>query len=55
MRLFLLIYADGILKQISKDDIRDKWYFRVSDIAEDYVINIDRDLADHDAMTVFIN
>jgi hypothetical protein len=55
VRLFLFISADGILKQISKDDIRNKRSIRVSDMSEDDEINIDRDLADQHAMTVFTN
>ncbi|RPH50341.1 MAG: GGDEF domain-containing protein [Desulfobacteraceae bacterium] len=48
-------YADGILKKISPDEERDKWYFRVRDMKPDYEINIDPDMANRDTMTIFIN
>lgn len=48
-------YADGILKSIRADDPRDAWYFRVRDMNEPYEINVDPDLANRDAMTIFIN
>jgi len=48
-------HADGILKKVSDDDERDRWYFRVREMKEDYEINVDPDLANKDAMTIFIN
>ena len=48
-------HADGILKKVSPDEARDRWYFRVRDMAADYEINVDPDLANKDAMTIFIN
>ncbi|MCB2181525.1 MAG: cache domain-containing protein [Desulfobulbaceae bacterium] len=48
-------HADGILKKVSPDEKRDDWYFRVRDMAENYEINVDQDLANKDAMTIFIN
>jgi hypothetical protein len=48
-------HADGILKKVSPDEPRDRWYFRVQEMAEDYEINLDPDMANRDAMTVFIN
>jgi diguanylate cyclase (GGDEF)-like protein len=45
----------GILKSISKDDPRDPWYFRVRAMNEPYEINVDPDLANRDALTIFIN
>ena len=47
--------ANGILKKISPDEERDVWYFRVRDMKDDYEINIDPDLSNKDAMTIFIN
>lgn len=47
--------AKGILKNVSRDDPRDAWYFRVTAMAQPYEINLDPDMAHGDAMTVFIN
>ncbi len=48
-------YPDGILKTVAIDQWRDAWYFRVRDMAAPYEINVDFDLANHDAWTIFIN
>lgn len=48
-------YADGILKKVKQSEPRDKWYFRVRAMKKPYEINIDPDLANRDAMTIFIN
>ncbi len=48
-------HADGVLKSIDNDDPRDQWYFRVKQMSELYEINVDPDLANKDAMTIFIN
>lgn len=48
-------HADGILKQVSADVARDAWYFRVKQMATDYEINVDTDMANADTMTIFIN
>lgn len=48
-------YAGGILKKISPDEERDKWYFRVREMKPEYEINIDPDMANKDTMTIFIN
>jgi len=48
-------HAGGILKQVSETEKRDIWYFRVREMATDYEINVDRDMANRDAMTIFIN
>jgi len=48
-------YADGILKTVSPDEPRDVWYFRVRDMQQDYEVNVDPDMANHDSMTIFIN
>ena len=47
--------ANGILKKVSPDDERDKWYFRVREMKDDYEINVDPDLSNKDKMTIFIN
>lgn len=47
--------TDGILKAIDPNEARDAWYFRVSGMSEPYEINVDRDLANRDALTIFIN
>jgi hypothetical protein len=48
-------YADGILKKVAPDAERDRWYFRVREMATDYETNVDPDLANKDTMTIFIN
>lgn len=45
----------GVLKQIKADEPRDAWYFRVRDLKETHEINVDPDMANRDAMTIFIN
>jgi len=47
--------GEGVLKQVKKDEPRDDWYFRVRDMQDDYEINVDLDLANRDALTIFIN
>ena len=48
-------HADGLLKEVKPDEPRDAWYFRVRDMASDYEINFDPDLANNDTMTLFVN
>lgn len=48
-------HADGILKQVSSDEPKDAWYFRVRQMKTDYEINVDPDMANADTMTIFIN
>ncbi|MEK9968347.1 MAG: sensor domain-containing diguanylate cyclase [Ferrovibrio sp.] len=48
-------HADGILKHIDEHEPRDAWYFRVREMNLPYEINVDPDLANQDAMTIFIN
>ena len=48
-------HADGVLKQVSSEDISDQWYFRVKELKDDYEINVDPDKANKDAMTIFVN
>ena len=48
-------HADGVLKQVNPDEPRDAWYFRVRGMESDYEINVDPDMANRDAMTIFIN
>ncbi|MGL4319033.1 MAG: sensor domain-containing diguanylate cyclase [Pseudomonas sp.] len=47
--------AKGVLKQVSEQEPRDIWYFRVRDMQPPYEINVDLDMANRDAMTIFIN
>ncbi len=47
--------AKGVLKKIKKDSFRDKWYFRLREGKDRYELNIDMDMANQDAMTIFIN
>jgi diguanylate cyclase (GGDEF)-like protein len=46
---------DGAFKRVSPQEPRDAWYYRVRDMKEDYEINVDPDLANNDALTIFIN
>jgi diguanylate cyclase (GGDEF)-like protein len=48
-------YADGILKSVQADEPRDAWFFRVRTLKAPYETNVDPDMANRDAMTVFIN
>ncbi len=48
-------HASGILKQVRPEEPRDRWYYRVREMASDYEINVDPDLANQDALTIFIN
>lgn len=47
--------GDGILKRVSDNEPRDAWYYRVRELRDDYEINVDPDLANRDALTIFIN
>ena len=47
--------SDKVLKSVVEGDSRDEWYFRVKAMSAPYEINVDRDLAHADALTVFIN
>lgn len=48
-------HADSVLKQVARNESRDEWYFRVREMLLPYEINVDPDLANQDAMTIFIN
>jgi diguanylate cyclase (GGDEF)-like protein len=47
--------GEGILKRVSSFEPRDAWYYRVRSMHEDYEINVDPDLANADALTIFVN
>ncbi len=47
--------AEGVLKNISADEPRDVWFFRVRDMEKDSEINVDPDMANNDTMTIFVN
>jgi len=47
--------SEGILKRVDPNESRDKWYFRVKNMKEEYEINVDFDMAHHDTMTIFVN
>jgi len=51
----LYYHSEGILKRVSEAEPRDVWYFRVQTLREPYEINVDPDMANRDAMTIFIN
>jgi diguanylate cyclase (GGDEF)-like protein len=48
-------YGNGVLKKVQKTEPRDVWYFRVRDLNQPYEINVDKDLAHQDALTIFVN
>ena len=45
----------GVLKTVDTNEPRDAWYYRVRDLSDPYEINVDPDLANRDALTIFIN
>lgn len=47
--------SEGILKKVDPEAERDVWYFRVRNMEPLYEINIDLDMANQDALTIFIN
>lgn len=47
--------TEGVLKLVRQDEPRDAWYFRVREMNPAYEINMDPDLANKDALTIFIN
>lgn len=47
--------GNGILKRVSPEAPRDVWYYRVRAMQEPYEINVDPDLANRDALTIFVN
>jgi len=47
--------TEGVLKKIRETEPRDAWYFRVRNMKAPYEINVDPDLANKDALTIFIN
>lgn len=48
-------YHKGILKTVKRDSPADAWYFRVREMEQPYELNVDPDMANKDAMTIFIN
>lgn len=48
-------YAEGLLKNVKEEEPRDAWYFRVRAMQAPYETNVDIDMANHDAVTIFIN
>jgi len=48
-------YYDGILKQVSKDDDHDVWYYKFVDSGLDYDLDVDSDEASNGVLSVFVN
>ncbi|KAB7889307.1 sensor domain-containing diguanylate cyclase [Poseidonibacter ostreae] len=48
-------YPKGILKEMSPNNKRDIWFYRVKNIVDEYESNIDIDLAANDSITIFTN
>ena len=47
--------GDGVFKRVSISDEHDAWYYRARDMAENYVIDVDTDQVNRNALTIFIN
>ena len=47
--------AKGVLKKVAAAQPRDAWYFHVRDMKEPYQTSLDVDMANHDALTLFID
>ncbi len=54
-KTFTYYHADGLLKQVHPEEPRDAWYYRVRKAETPFEINVDIDMANNDALTVFIN
>lgn len=48
-------HSDHVLKTVREDNPADEWFFRVRKMTSDYEINVDPDMANKNAMTIFIN
>lgn len=48
-------HSASILKTVQEENPVDRWFFRVRGLEKDYEINVDPDMANRDAMTIFIN
>jgi diguanylate cyclase (GGDEF)-like protein len=48
-------HPNGVLKRVSASDPRDRWYYRFRRNPATFEINIDRDTADPQRLTAFIN
>jgi diguanylate cyclase (GGDEF)-like protein len=48
-------HPDGVLKTIKPGSSQDSWYFRLRSSTAPYEVNLDRDTADLDRYTVFVN
>lgn len=47
--------ASGVLKEVSENNPADEWFFRVRGMTTDYELNVDPDLSNDNAMTIFVN
>ena len=54
-KTLIYYHADGILKTVSPAENRDRWYYRVKNMPAPYELNIDLDMANKDAMIIFVN
>ncbi len=48
-------HYNGILKQISKEDSHDVWYYNFIDSGKEHALDVDTDEAAQDTLTIFIN
>jgi diguanylate cyclase (GGDEF)-like protein len=51
----LYYHPTGVLKKISEANEDESWYFQAKKSHHPYVINIDRDTADHRRLSIFVN
>ncbi len=48
-------HFNGILKQVSREDTHDIWYYKFVDGGKNYSVEVDTDEASHNTLTIFIN
>jgi len=48
-------HPDGVIKTVNPTSSQDSWYFRLRSSAAPYEVNLDRDTADLNRYTVFVN
>jgi diguanylate cyclase (GGDEF)-like protein len=51
----LYYHPSGVLKKIKTNTKEDAWYFQAKSSQQPYVINIDRDTADKQRLSIFVN
>jgi len=54
-KTFKYYHSTGLLKQVDPQEPQDDWYFRVRSLTDDFEINVDKDSANVNRTTVFVN